>query len=180
MAAQPIRREPPTPLRAVESLDFDELFRRFAPYVARIGYRLLGDAEDVDDLIQDVFANAYRRRHQLRDPEAARPWLATSAVRRATRMLRKRALLRALGLVAPPSFDAIAAAAAPEADRVLISSIYRIVDRLPVHERVAWLLRHIEGASLDEVASACGCSLATAKRRIRRAHDTIRGELAHG
>jgi RNA polymerase sigma-70 factor (ECF subfamily) len=166
-------------LRPVEDLDFDELFRRFAPYVARIGYRLLGDRADVDDLVQDVFATAYRKRNQLRDPEAARPWLATSAVRRARRLLHKRTVRRLIGL-GSPDYEDVAAPSLAEADRVLLASIYQILDRVPANQRIAWALRHLHGASLEEVARTCRCSLATAKRRIRAAHDQIRKELADG
>ena len=50
---------------ATEALpESDEaLFQRYAPYVARIGLRLLGREPDVDDLIQEVFFAAFRQRH---------------------------------------------------------------------------------------------------------------------
>jgi RNA polymerase sigma-70 factor (ECF subfamily) len=47
--------------------------------------------------------------------------------------------------------------------------IYRLLDELPANERLAWTLRHIEGEQVEAVASLCGCSLATAKRRIAAA-----------
>ena len=39
---------------------------------------------------------------------------------------------------------------------------------------VAWMLRNVEGHALQEVADACGCSLATAKRRIALAQRRVR------
>jgi RNA polymerase sigma-70 factor (ECF subfamily) len=44
---------------------------------------------------------------------------------------------------------------------------------LPTAERIAWSLRTIEGLTLPAVAAACGCSLATAKRRIAAARAAI-------
>ena len=44
---------------------------------------------------------------------------------------------------------------------------------LPARERAAWLLRHVEGYELAEVARLCECSLATAKRRIAAAERVI-------
>src|SRR5690349_24240578 len=80
-------------------LDSDEvLFQRYAPYVARIGLRMLGRESDVDDLIQEVFLAAFRQRHQVRDPHAIKGWLATIAVRSARKQLRRRRLRSFVGL----------------------------------------------------------------------------------
>ena len=76
------------------SLESDQaLFQRYAPYVARIGLRLLGRESDVDDLIQEVFLAAFRQRHQVRDPASFKGWLAVVAVRTARRQLRLRSPL---------------------------------------------------------------------------------------
>src|SRR4029077_2519535 len=81
------------------SLESDQaLFQRYAPYVARIGLRLLGRESDVDDLIQEVFLAAFKQRDQLRDAAAAKNWLATIAVRTARRQLRRRRLRQFVGL----------------------------------------------------------------------------------
>jgi DNA-directed RNA polymerase specialized sigma24 family protein len=49
----------------------DDLFQLYAPYVATIGFRLLGRDHELDDLVQDVFIEAHRGLHQLRDLGAA-------------------------------------------------------------------------------------------------------------
>ena len=46
--------------------------------------------------------------------------------------------------------------------RWLDASLSKLDDKT----RIAWMLRHVEGLSLEETADACECSLATAKRRI--------------
>ena len=49
-----------------------DLFRRYSPYVATIGIRLLGRDDELDDLVQEVFIEAYRGFHQLRSPDAVK------------------------------------------------------------------------------------------------------------
>jgi len=44
---------------------------------------------------------------------------------------------------------------------------------VPMPARIAWTLRNLDGMPLADVADACGCSLATAKRRIAAAHELI-------
>ena len=50
-----------------------------------------------------------------------------------------------------------------------MNSTYRLLDTLPENERLAFSLRFIAEMELTEVAAACGCSLATIKRRLTRA-----------
>jgi RNA polymerase sigma-70 factor (ECF subfamily) len=48
-----------------------------------------------------------------------------------------------------------------------------LLDLLPVEERTVWVLRQVEGMDLQEIAEAVGVSLATVKRRLRRALDRL-------
>jgi RNA polymerase sigma-70 factor (ECF subfamily) len=50
-----------------------------------------------------------------------------------------------------------------------LRATYRVLDRLPVEERVVFALRFIEGMEVAEVANACGVSLSTVKRRLGKA-----------
>jgi len=157
-----------------------EVFERFAPYVARIGLRLLGRESDVDDLIQDVFIAAMRQRHQVRAPEAFRSWLAIIAVRTARRYLRKRRLRALVGIdTLAPTLELRDSGMSPER-RALLTRVYQVLDKMPVDQRIAWTLRYVEGEKLEEVAERCGCSLATAKRRIAAAHGRLEAELHDG
>src|SRR5258708_5039277 len=62
--------------------------------------------------------------------------------------------------------------AAPGADsegRELLERFYGLLDTLSANDRTAFALRHIEGLSLEEMVKITGASLATVKRRVRRA-----------
>ena len=161
---------------ACEALDLDQLFDRYSAYVARIGYRLLGRPEDVDDLVQDVFLDAHRNLGQVRDPAAIKGWLATIAVRRARGMVRYRRLRGALRLDDDLAYGAAAMSVDPP-DRLLVRTIYRCLDRMPVRDRMAWAVRYLMDEPLERVAELCGCSLATAKRRIKAAQERITREV---
>jgi RNA polymerase sigma-70 factor, ECF subfamily len=61
---------------------------------------------------------------------------------------------------------------APTADnRQLSTRLYLALDRIPVDERLPFMLRFMEGHTLAEVADLCALSLATARRRIARGKD---------
>ncbi len=171
---------PPVEGDPTEPLSLDDAFRRYAPYVAKIGLRILGRSDEVDDLVQDVFLAAHRGIARLRSPEAVRGWLATVAVRCARRRLRLRAWKSLLGLEAAPGYEELADPSASPEDRAIIARVYRLLEGLPADERIAWVLHRVEEEPLPRVALLVGRSLATVKRRIARAARAIEEGLSDG
>jgi RNA polymerase sigma-70 factor (ECF subfamily) len=158
-------------------IPLEALYARYAPYVAAIGMRILGRESEIEDLVQDVFATAVRGLRRRRNHAEIKRWLATVTVRRSVRRLRVLALWSWMDLDEEPSWERIADPDVGPEERRLVARVYRALDRLPIRDRVAWVLRHVEGESLQQVADLCGCSLATAKRRIARAQDGISAVL---
>jgi RNA polymerase sigma-70 factor (ECF subfamily) len=157
-------------------LEFDRVFRVHAPYVGALVLKLIGRAGYVDDVVQDVFIQAHRGLAKLRDAESVRPWLRRIAVRRARRWLRKRWVLRWFrerDVEVEP--DLVDASASPE-DRAQVARIYRRLERLPRDERLVWVLRLVEGETLEAIAEMLGCSVSTVQRRLRAAQAAM-GEL---
>lgn len=155
-------------------IDLDEAFRRYAPLVAAITFRILGTHQDVEDVVQDVFLEARRWIGRIQDPGALKAWLTTVTGRTARRHRRARKLY----FGDSPEYLHVADATASPRQRALLAEIYRVVDQLPVGEQFAWTLRLVEGQSLPEVAQSCGCSLATVKRRVTSAQRAISQALA--
>ncbi len=171
----------PTYLRVVHedpggaSLNFDSLYDRFAPYVAAVALHLLGDDTYVEDVVQEVFLSCFRKLDTLCNIEHARRWLVKVTVQKARRRLRKRKVTEFLHLSDPrvpnPSLPSVTAD-----EQAAMVLLYSLLERLPVDCRLAWSLRYLEGAKIDEAAHALGCSPATVKRRILTAHRAIMGE----
>ena len=161
-------------------IPLEALYARYAPYVAAIAMRILGRESEVEDLVQDVFATAVRGLRRRRNHPEIKRWLATVTVRRSMHRLRVIALWSWIDLDEQPVWERIADPRASADERRLVAQVYRALDRLPIRDRVAWVLRHVEGESLQEVAELCGCSLATAKRRIARAHGELAATLEGG
>ncbi len=153
--------------------DLDAVFRRFAPYVAKIGARLLGRSDELDDLVQDVFLDAVRGLRALREPAAIRAWLATVTVRHARRRLRRRALWSLLGLDRDVDVDALVGRGVSPEERAQVIAVYRVLDGLPAEARIAWILHAVEGHALEDVAAIGGFSRATAHRRIQLAQSAL-------
>jgi RNA polymerase sigma-70 factor (ECF subfamily) len=155
------------------ALDTSAVFRRYAPYVAKIGMRILGRRDEIDDFVQDVFVQVHRHLSTVREPEALKGWLGKLAVHEATRRLRRKRLRAFLGLSTPHDYADVADAGASPEQRALLSHVFATLDAVGAPERVAWALRHLEGETMERVAELCGCSLSTAKRRVAGAERAL-------
>jgi len=62
-------------------------------------------------------------------------------------------------------------------------STYRMVERIPIRQRVVWVLKYVQGETLDAIAEICRCSKATVQRRLRAAEqalEVLRQGAPHG
>jgi RNA polymerase sigma-70 factor (ECF subfamily) len=153
-----------------------QLYDEFQGLVRGLVIRLLGPDPDVDDLTQRIFVQLFDGLGGVRDPQALPAWVRMVTVNQVRDELRRRKLRR-LFFGAPArrdDRDEVAEVAAPDAwvdpeARDTVRRVMAALDRLPVDERLAFQLRHVEDATLPEAAEACRCSLATFKRRLLRA-----------
>jgi RNA polymerase sigma-70 factor (ECF subfamily) len=136
-----------------------------------LAYRILGRDADVDDLVQDSFLEALRGLDRLDNPQAFASWLGSIVVRTAGKRLRRRSLLKRLGLrrSTPIDADTVLSREAPPDVRAELGRIYGCLDEMHHETRLALVLHRVEGMSLPEAAETMGVSLSTIKRRIQSA-----------
>jgi RNA polymerase sigma-70 factor (ECF subfamily) len=147
----------------------DTVARRYAPYIAAIALKILGRDGEVDDVVQDVLVEVHRGLGRLRDPGALKAWLGQLTVRCAHRRLRRISLRRWLRLESASDYESLVDAGASPEERAAVRSAYRLLERMPANERIVWVLRQVEGETLERIAELCSCSLSTAQRRLRAA-----------
>jgi RNA polymerase sigma-70 factor (ECF subfamily) len=157
-------------------------FARYHALVERTVVRILGFDSELADTVQETFIRAFGSTHLLRDPQALPSWLIRIAVCATGDLIRKRRRRWWLQLFIGPQ-DMVEqsdeAGLDTELDmeaREAVRGAQAIMDRLPLDEKVAFSLRRLEGLELKEVAQACGCSLATIKRRLVRAEARFSAE----
>jgi RNA polymerase sigma-70 factor (ECF subfamily) len=160
---------------------FAELVRRYERRVGSVLARLLDDARDVEEALQDTFVQAWRNLGRFRGESAVFTWLYRIAVNEALmRARRKRLPTTDFDAVAERSLPRDSEEPAPEeaiVDEDLRGFLTAKVRALPFEYRAPLVLRDVEGFSNQEVADLLGISLAAAKSRIHRARMQIRAEL---
>lgn len=148
-------------------------FDRHAGLVQRVLARTLGADSELEDLLHDVFVEAFASLRNLRDPRAIRPWLVGVAAHTARRCIRRRQRSRWLVF--------FGAGELPEPPMTLgedaygqLRTIHKLLGRLGVEEQLVFSLRWLEGMQVDEVAQACALSMSTTKRRLAAAERRFR------
>lgn len=158
-------------LRAGDSWAREELFERYAALVERTLRRILGRELHVDlaDLIQDCFVQTMDSLGGLREPDALPGWIRSIAVHVAYKSIRARRARAWLLFWEPAAIPDVPAGEADPEIRDAYVRTYAVLDRLGADDRIAFVLRHVEGLELEELATACRVSLSTIKRRLARA-----------
>jgi RNA polymerase sigma-70 factor (ECF subfamily) len=153
------------------------LVERYRPLVERTLVRMLGFDSDLADLVQESFIRIFDSLRLVRDPQALPKWIIRITACTAADHLRRRTRWRWL------SFGAEAREQESQLDHAMfelepdlearraLQAAQAVLTSLPVDERLAFCLRRLEGMELKDVAHACGCSLATIKRRLAKAEE---------
>jgi RNA polymerase sigma-70 factor (ECF subfamily) len=156
----------------LDATEVDAAFRKYSRYVAATAYRVLRNRDDVDDVVQEVFLDAVLGLDRLRDEAAIRAWLTVVTIRNAT--LRRRSRASSVSYAFDEEIVSDLLFSDGDHDRQLkLSAVATVIDGLPDRLRLAWTLHCLEGVGLPDVARACACSVATAKRRIALARARI-------
>ena len=145
------------------------LYELHAASVHRTLRSALGPDPELPDLLQEVFIRALDGIEQLDDHDRLRSWLSSIAVFSARALIRRRSRRRWLNLFSPQRAASNEQAPPNSEARMALRDVYQVLGRLPVDERMAFVLRIIDGMTLPDAAAACGVSLATFKRRLARA-----------
>ena len=154
-------------------LSLEDLFRQHFGYIAAVIYKIVGNAADTEDLVQEVFLDVQRGLSKLRDPASVRTWLTTIAIRRARRYLIRRRFERMIGLDDLVDYTEMADNTATPEQRGQIAVIYGILDNVSPKKRIAWVLRKVQNETMTHITAALKCSRATAHRWIA----DVQGEI---
>lgn len=151
-----------------ERTAFDRMYRRFAPMVHGL---LLARVprDDVDDLVQDVFLQAYERLATLRDPRAFGGWLASIARNRANDFHRRKTDSEP---VSPENLHAASTEAVAEAAMALEK-----IRALPEAYRETLVLRLVEGLTGPEIAEMTGLTPDSVRVNLHRGMKMLREQL---
>ena len=170
--------DPTLPLRAKagDRQAFAQLVDVMYARSLRFALHMVGNREDAEEAVQDAFVRVYHNLGRFRDDARFEPWMFRILANRCRSLMEKRrrhAVLIQYGEVpergeAPRETD----------ERDWTDVVYRILGTLPVEQREAFLLRHVEDMAYEDIAAVTGVGLSALRMRVKRACDVLRARLS--
>jgi len=161
---------------------FAELIRRYQTPVMQFAYRMVGSAEDAEEIAQDSFVRVYRHLNRLEPKAKFSTFLFGVARNLALNFLRDakrggRDVTQLLEANAPIGSNA----ERPDRTarlREMESAIERGLQLLSDEHREVLVLRELNGLDYETIAQICTCKKGTIKSRLARARDQLRQHMA--
>jgi RNA polymerase sigma-70 factor (ECF subfamily) len=175
--------------RSGDGAAFDAIMKRYDRRLYRVARAIVRNDSEAEDVLQDAYMHAFTRLSSFQGKASLATWLTRITLNKACGSLRRRrpaVELKVLDSITDQGVSRIvllptaraeanpeAAAARAEVRRVL----ERAIDELPEAFRLVFILRDVEGMSIEETASALGIRPETVKTRLHRARRRLREAL---
>jgi RNA polymerase sigma-70 factor (ECF subfamily) len=164
---------------------FRVVVERHSQSLFRLAYRMTGNEQDAEDVVQETFLRAYRRLNKFEARSSFSTWLYRIAVNCSLDQSRKRRHQDERQLEPNPELpDPMLALPStdPSTERLAMSAEVRrkveaTLNELTEKEKASFVLRHYEGMSIEEVGRATGVRPNAAKNNIFRAVQKLRRAL---
>jgi RNA polymerase sigma factor (sigma-70 family) len=153
---------------------YGHLVRRYQEVMHRVAWTMVRDSDVAVDLVQDAFIRAYANLARCREPQHFRVWALTMVRNRCLDYLKERRRhdipLAEAEVYAGHGADALEVLAAR-------TELQHALGMLPDTLREAFLLRHVEELTYEEMAGILESTVAGVKMRVSRARDLLRRQL---
>jgi len=165
---------------------FGRIVRSWEKKVFNLAWRMLGNREDAQDVVQETFLSVFRSVRGLRDPARFPTWLYRITLNHCHS--RRRARSPEISLSDPAlgpaesetgfAFELPAALPAGETVEIL-DMVRKALAGLSEDHRTAIVLKEYLGLSLEEVSNVMDCPLSTAKSRLYHGLREVQRNLKH-
>lgn len=165
---------------------FRLLVERHTRSIFNLAYRVTGNMTDADEVVQETFCRAYTKLTTFQFQSSVKTWLCRIAVNCALDMMAKRKFEAAMPRVKNEDGTEVEidfASDRPSPERLTLSAeakeaMQRAIKSLTDMERTAFVMRHFEGCSSEEISVALNQSVTAAKNTVFRAVQKLRRALA--
>ncbi len=162
---------------------FGQLVERYATVIVNLAYRMVGDRTEAEDLAQETFVAAFKALPRFRADSKFSTWLYRIAANKCKDWLRaKRPGQGGQDVDVDEVLDAGVAAEERTPERLLsqqqvAEQLDRAIQRLPPLYREAFVLKHVEGLSYEEMQEIVGVNADTLKMRVYKGRLQLSREL---
>ena len=177
-------------VRRAQAEDIDAfclLAQRYARRIHLLAAHYCRNTQDAEDLSQEVWLKAYQAVQTFRFDSSFYTWLRRITINsflnhRRSSFFRSNGQTTAVQLLQIDSQELFESSSRSQENiynKLLFESVVNALAELTPAQRLAFLLRHYEGMTYDEIATAMNCSIGTVKKGVWRAIVKLRARLSH-
>lgn len=152
------------------------LVRRYGDTLHGHAIRMTGSPDEAADLVQRALVKGFRKLSSCKDPDRVGAWLFRILANMCKDHVRGRKKEVSLTAVA----GALRGSDNPESDAEgaeIRQKVWGALDALTPEQKEAFVLKHVEGRTYEEIAAVMNTSVASLKMRVHRAREALRGLL---
>ena len=153
---------------------FKQLLLPLYPRLQRVALRLLGNAEDAEDMVQEVYMKLWSKRDALPDVQDVEAYCVTLTKNMCIDRLRMAEADKADVDEVPTMLAATDDVEAQVEKRDAVEQVKQIIETLPEHQQQVITLRDMEDCSFEEIAEQTGLTAVNIRMLLSRARRTIR------
>jgi RNA polymerase sigma-70 factor (ECF subfamily) len=160
--------------KAGDQRAFGSLVDQYHARCVRFAQQMLLSTEDAEEAVQDAFVRVYDALPRFDVTLRFEPWLFRILANRCRTMRLRRRRHDTLVVFSDSTPDVAVSAQGEDAAR---EELWLLLDALPVEQREAFLLHHVEGMSYEDMATVTGAGVSALKMRVKRACDVLRARM---
>ncbi len=154
-----------------------ELYQLYSKAMFNVCYRFMNNREDAEDMLQEVFLQAFTKLDHFRFESGFGTWLKTIAIRTCINAIKK----RKLDLVyCEEIYDQDTSEELANDVELTVDKVLKAMEELPEGGRIVFSLYLLEGYDHGEISQILGITESTSKsqfmRAKRRVQDILRNE----
>ena len=153
---------------------FKQLLLPLYPRLQRVALRLLGNAEDAEDMVQEVYMKLWNKRDALPDVKDVEAYCVTLTKNMCIDRLRMAEVEKEDVDEVPTMLAATDDVEAQVERRDAVEQVKQIIETLPEHQQQVITLRDMEDCSFEEIVEQTGLTAVNIRMLLSRARRTIR------
>lgn len=174
--------------RKGDSRAFAELVNLYADKLYQLAFRLTGNRQEAEDVVQETFLRVYKHLDRYDEKLKFSTWIYRIASNLCIDRLRKRRNVYSLDAQSAEHEDLDGYSMLPGDERtpeseVLLSEtqemVHRAIESLPLKYKSVVVLRYLQDLSLQEIAEVLDMPVTTVKTRVHRAREYMRRKIGH-
>jgi RNA polymerase sigma-70 factor (ECF subfamily) len=163
-------------IQSHDETTFETIVRRHGSVVIGVRRRVLRNHHDAEDLVQEVFLNAYRSITRFRGESTFHTWLRRIMVNSFLSHKRRKEPPPSIEITEGTGFPAIGSDRTAF-NNIVVQQVLQRLDEMPARQKLMFILKHQEGLTCEEIADNFGTSVGTVKKTLFRVVDRLRKEF---